>query len=178
MGGAETERALAGENRSDESLRYPQRPEHPGTAQLIAYWHTKRAVRPMPDRADIAPGELAGLLPNIVISEVLRDGEDFRVRIFGTALVELVGEERTGKCLSEFGVDAFIPTKPERVQSHWFDVTRRSFVVRHPVLVSGTMASSNRSYISWHGVSMPLTSGGSEVAQMLGGIFVVDAGCR
>lgn len=175
MGGAETKRVLAGESRNEESLRYPPRPEHPGTAKLIAYWHAKCGIRPMPDRADIVPGELAGLLPNIVISEVLRDGEDFRVRIFGTSLVELVGEERTGKCLSEFGVNAFIPTNPERVQSRWFDVTRRSFIVRHPVLVSGTMASSDRSYISWHGVSMPLTSGGNEVAQMLGGIFIVDA---
>jgi hypothetical protein len=157
-----------------EPVRFLQGPEHPGVAALFAYWNEKARGRPMPDRADIVPSEIVRLLPNLIISEVLRGGEDFRTRIFGTALVELVGEERTGKCLSEFGHHTTVPTRPEIVQDRWFEITLRAYGGACPVFATGTMASSDRPYLVWHAVSCPLTAGGPAVEQMLGGLFVID----
>lgn len=157
-----------------EPLRILDAPEHPCAAELLAYWNGKRGPRPMPDRADIVPAEIVRLLPNLLICEALRDSEDFRTRIFGTALVQLVGEERTGKCLSEFGERASIPTRSEIVQDRWFEVTHRAYREARPVLVTGTMSSSDRPHLILHGVCCPLTAGGSAIAQMLGGLFIVD----
>lgn len=168
------ERGVNSDGQLDHGLQYPGTPDHPGVAALTDYWLTKRGVRPMPDRADISPAEIVKLLPNLIICDVLGDGEDFRTRIFGTALVLLVGEERTGKCLSEFGTRASVPTRPEVVQFRWLDATRRAYTLRAPVFVNGTMSSSGRPYLGLHAVSMPLTAGGSEIAQMIGGIFVTD----
>lgn len=168
------ERSASGEERPDQGLRYSDGPDHPGVAALTDYWLTKRGARPMPDRADIAPSEIVKLLPNLIICDVLGDGEDFRTRIFGTALVLLVGEERTGKCLSEFGARASVPTRPEIVQFRWLDVTRRAYALKGPVFVNGTMSSSDRPYLALHAVSMPLTVGGTGIAQMIGGMFVTD----
>ncbi|MEN6544131.1 PAS domain-containing protein [Parvibaculum sp.] len=168
------ERGSSSTGRHDDGLQYPSAPDHPGVAALAGYWLTKRGQRPMPDRSDIVPGEIVKLLPNLIICDVLGDGEDFRTRIFGTALVLIVGEERTGKCLSEFGTHASVPTRPEVVQFRWLDVTRRAYRLREPVFINSTMSSSDRPYLSLHAVAMPLTAGGSEIAQMIGGMFVTD----
>lgn len=157
-----------------EPLRFLDAPAHPCAEELLAYWNGKRGARPMPDRADIVPAEIVRLLPNIIICETLRNGEDFRTRIFGTALVQLVGEERTGKFLSEFGENTSVPTRPEIVQDRWFEVTRRAYREARPVLVTGTMSSSDRPHLVLHGVCCPLTAGGTTIEQMLGGLFVVD----
>ena len=158
----------------DHGLQYPSTPDHPGVAALTDYWLGKRGQRPMPDRSDIVPGEIVKLLPNLIICDVHDDGEDFRARIFGTALVLLVGEERTGKCLSEFGTRASLPTRPEVVQFRWLDATRRAYRLARPVFVNGSMSSSGRPYLALHAVSMPLTAGGSAIAQMIGGLFITD----
>lgn len=157
-----------------EPLRFLDAPEHPCAAELLAYWNGKRGSRAMPDRADIVPAEIVRLLPNLIICEALRDGEDFRTRIFGTALVHLVGEERTGKCLSEFGERASIPTRPEIVQDRWFEVTHRAYREARPILVTATMSSSDRPHLVLHGVCCPLTAGGTAIEQMLGALFFVD----
>ncbi|MFZ2468952.1 PAS domain-containing protein [Parvibaculum sedimenti] len=168
------ERGVSSDGQLDQGLRYRDTPDHPGVSALTDYWLAKRGPRTMPDRADISPAEIVKLLPNLIICDVLGDGEDFRTRLFGTALVLIVGEERTGKCLSEFGTRASVPTRPEIVQFRWLDVTRRAYALKEPVFVNGTMSSSDRSYLALHAVSMPLTAGGTSIAQMLGAMFVTD----
>ncbi|HEY4345228.1 MAG TPA: PAS domain-containing protein [Parvibaculum sp.] len=156
-----------------ETLQFLDAPAHPGIAALAAYWEKKRGNRALPDRSDIDPADIVPLLPHITISEVLDGGADFRIRIFGTALVELIGEERTGKRLSEFGTDCNPPTKAERVRARWMDITTRALTSRRPAFVTGTMSSSLRPYIVWHAISCPLTAGGTEAAQMIGAMMVV-----
>jgi hypothetical protein len=157
---------------ADEKLRFLDAPELAGIAALAAYWDRKRGARALADRADIDPTEIVPLLPHLVICETLDGGADFRVRLFGTGLVELVGEERTGKCLSEFGIDCDPPTQAGIVRRRWMDVTRRAFDTRRPAFATGRMSSSNRSYIVWHAVSCPLTVGGTEIGQMLGAMMI------
>lgn len=166
-------RALETTSVIDEPLRFPDAPEHPGIAQLVEYWEMKRGDRAMPDRADIIPGEIASLLRHLIICEVVDGGADFRTRIFGTALVELVGEERTGKLLSEFGAQSSIPTRPERVRDRWFEIARRVHALGRPVFISGRMINSARPYIAWHAVACPLTAGGTTIEQVVGAMMVV-----
>jgi hypothetical protein len=156
-----------------ETLQFLDAPEHPGIAALVAYWEKKRGAREITDRSDIVPAEIVSLLPHITISDVLDGGRDFRIRIFGTALVELVGEERTGKCLSEFGTNCVPPTRTERVRHRWMDIATRSYTSRRPAFVTGTMSSSRRPHIVWHAVSCPLTLGGTEIEQMIGAMMVM-----
>ncbi len=157
---------------ADDDLKFLDAPEHPGIAALAAYWEQKRGARPLADRADIQPSEIVPLLPHITICEVTNGGADFRVRIFGTALVELVGEERTGKFLSEFGKNCNPPTKASLVQGRWLEVHQRACQSRGPVFATGRMSSSARPYIVWHAVACPLTTGDHEITQMLGAMMI------
>src|SRR5690554_1952459 len=104
----------------------------PAIIELAAYLERLRGDREMPDRADIQPSEIARLLPNMIIAEAVNGGADFRIRLFGTALVTLLGEERTGKLLSEFAEEssAFSSENPEFVQRRWLFVTQRAFFGR------------------------------------------------
>ena len=81
-------------------------PDHPSVRELAVYFERKRGSRELMDRADIDPVEIARFMPNMIITEAVDGGRDFRTRLFGTALVELLGEERTGKLLSEFAEES------------------------------------------------------------------------
>lgn len=145
-----------------------QEPKHPIVARLNTYWTEKRGTRAYPDRADIVPADIVPLLPNIVIYDVIDGGRDFRTRVFGTAIVELVGEERTGMLISEFGRSTNPPTQPDAVQRHWMDSVQPAYTTGRPALVGGRMSSSRRPYIVWHGISCPLSNGGTDIQKIIG----------
>jgi hypothetical protein len=56
---------------------------HPAE-QLLEYWNAKRGRRAMCAREDIDPMEIAGLLPNVVLVDVVDEGADFRFRLIGS----------------------------------------------------------------------------------------------
>lgn len=161
--------------RATEITQEPQfidAPEHPSVMELHAYLEAKRGDREMPDRADIRPSEIVKLLPNIILAEAVNGGEDFRTRIFGTALVELLGEERTGMLLSEFAEEGGHATDPKAVQRRWLHITRKAFLGRKPVFIKVPFSASGRLYLVGHCISAPLTAGGTEPAQTIGAMFV------
>lgn len=157
--------------------QFIEAPEHPSVAALHDYLESVRGERELADRADIDPVKIARFLPNVIIAEAVNGGEDFRTRLFGTALVELLGEERTGKLLSEFAEEggAFSHGDPAAVQRRWIFITRKAFFGRKPVFVKVPFAASGRLYLVGHCLSVPLTAGGSEPAQTIGALFVARA---
>lgn len=158
---------------AEDDFRFLEAPLHADAARLADYWQQKRGSRDMPDRSDIAPRDIISLLPSIVIYDVIDEGRDYRVRIFGTALVNLVGEERTGMLLSEFGAKCVPPTNTEAVRRRWMDSMTAAYTSGQPAFVTGRMSSSLRSYIVWHGVSCPLSDGSGKITQMIG-IMTID----
>ncbi|MGV8997415.1 MAG: PAS domain-containing protein [Parvibaculaceae bacterium] len=149
-------------------FRFHRAPSHALTARLANYWHEKCQGRIRPERQDIVPREIVQLLPHTVIYDVLDGGTDFRVRVFGTALVELVGEERTGMRVSEFGHRCNPPTDADAVKQRWMDSMSAAYETEAPAYVSGLMSSSRRSFITFHGVSCPLGNENDKPTQMLG----------
>lgn len=147
-------------------------PTDPRTIELLHYWETRRNGAAMPDRADFDPLDVPRLLPNLLLAEAVDGGRDFRIRLYGTALVALSKEERTGKLMSEI---ADVPTTPDpdRVRNLWLSVNQLAFQNQGPVAIRTTMHLSNRDYITLEGITLPLRKDGPEVAQLLGGIFVV-----
>jgi hypothetical protein len=69
---------------------------------LLDYWLSKRGNRRMPSRADIDPAELVGLLPNLMLVDVVEEGARFRFRLVGTRVARASGEDRTGRFLDEY----------------------------------------------------------------------------
>ncbi len=158
----------------DAQVHFISTPGHQGVADLTAYWDRKRGRGRMPDRQDILPSEIVKLLPNLHITEVLDGGRDFRIRLFGTALVNFLGAEMTGRRLSEIGKLSPVVTDAEAARRRWADVTGRAYEDGRPIFATGYFVNTVHRHIRWHAVSAPLSTGGGEIAQMLGGLFFVE----
>lgn len=156
-------------------IDYLDWPVHPSAVQLAEYWLVKRGERAMPFRSDIRPTEIPTLLPNLIINEVVEDGADFRIRLYGTEMVKLSGEERTGKLISEIaGTPETLPIR-QRTQARWLEINRKAYRSAAPVYARVTMLSERNARRDAHVVATPLTVTGNGVEQILGAIFAGPA---
>jgi hypothetical protein len=70
----------------------------PAIRRFWDYWNSCRGDRPMPGRQDIDPLNIpSGLLPGILLTEVLQQQPWLRYRLVGTAQVALRGRDPTGQ---------------------------------------------------------------------------------
>lgn len=153
----------------DAGFQFVDLPTHPKAMDLFAYWTSKCAGRPMPDRADIDLTELRAIAPNLVISEPVDGGADFRLRLYGTALAEVTGEERTGKLVSEIGEGGFLSSG--NIKARWRSILSRAYETAQPAFARARSSVERREHIIYHGMALPLTLGGTGVGQILGGLF-------
>jgi hypothetical protein len=128
--------------------------------RIYEYWLTKAASDRMPSRQDIKLPELRDLAPQIFIVDVLTGPLQFRFRLFGSHLVELAGQDLTGRILSEDAgnsranqvyadyksvVETCQPRFDQRVQVEWL----------------------GRRYDSYERIIMPLSQDGQTVTMLL-----------
>lgn len=74
---------------------------HETVREVVAYWRSKCAGRPMPKRADLDPAELKTYLPSIMLVDVVLDDRRFVYRLVGTREVAGRGEDPTGKSVRD-----------------------------------------------------------------------------
>jgi hypothetical protein len=72
---------------------------HSSSRSLFRYWESIRGERSAPLRSDIHLQQIYPLLPWMFISEPAPNGSGHRLRLAGTGLCELWGENMTGKDL-------------------------------------------------------------------------------
>ncbi|MEQ9334568.1 PAS domain-containing protein [Thalassobaculum sp.] len=81
---------------------YDPRRASDAAVHLYDYWMSKRRDQDdLPSRDDIRPEEIKPLLPYLWIMDFDRPTRTFRYRLIGTAVVEGVGEDYTGRTLAE-----------------------------------------------------------------------------
>lgn len=78
---------------------------HPKIRALFGYWHAKLRGRAMPARRDIDPVEIPLLMPHVFLVDVPQSGP-FTYRLSGTAVVELMGHDFTGRAIGEGTIPA------------------------------------------------------------------------
>jgi hypothetical protein len=76
--------------------------ETPVLRDVWRHLEAKRGARAMLCRADIDPGELKAVLPNVGLIEVHRDPLRFRIRLAGTGWRSDLGFEPTGMWLDDW----------------------------------------------------------------------------
>ncbi|HVC55165.1 MAG TPA: PAS domain-containing protein [Stellaceae bacterium] len=81
---------------------------NPRLQRLYDYWCERRGERRFPARADLDPLDLAYLMGNLILIDVV-DGDPpgFFIRLHGTNLVQRAGYELTGKTLGELPISEF-----------------------------------------------------------------------
>ena len=72
-----------------------------GIREFFLLWESKCRADRLPSRSEINPAEMARLLPNIMLIDVISPGLQFRYRLVGTDEVRHRGFDPTGKTLEE-----------------------------------------------------------------------------
>lgn len=137
---------------------------HPQLSQLFRYWDRKRGSREMPSRADVRPEELGGLLGNLFMVDVVRDGGNtarFRYRLVGTALNAIMDQEMTGR---------FIDEMPFLYRKFALPAYREILRARRPTYKE-TNAFEGWLVIRYKRLMLPLSSNGDDIDIVLGGIY-------
>ncbi|HEX6442547.1 MAG TPA: PAS domain-containing protein [Stellaceae bacterium] len=137
--------------------------EHPDLQRLFDYWDSKRGARKMPSRADLDPLDLAFIIGNVILIDVIAGSPPgFRIRLHGTNLTERVGYELTGKMLDE------LP------QAEFRELARLSFskvaAIGEPLhaLNDRLLDGQTRRYET---IILPMSSDGSRVDMLLCGLI-------
>ncbi|WP_341703212.1 PAS domain-containing protein [Ferrovibrio sp.] len=150
--------------RLDPQLRF-SRPE---LVALAALWEEKRAGRPLPDRADFTPFVLRPYLPRVLIYDVVREEtvRRFRIRVYGTLISQYSGRDSTGKFVDEVMNEAAYADFNRGLS--WATDERQ------PLRAAGNYYFVDRSFLEFESITLPLTTGGAEVGQLLNITYYAD----
>lgn len=83
--------------------------KHAASRELYAYWEAKRGTRRAPERAEIEPGAIRGVLSDAFILALDRNG-GHPVRLAGTRVCALFGREIKGEPFVDFWAESSRPT--------------------------------------------------------------------
>ena len=135
--------------------------------ELLACWIRIHPGDRLPARAAFDPLDVPGILPHLVLTDVVRDPYRFRVRVMGTAVVAAMGSDFTGKYLDEVFPDA-----------------GEQLLVRHRIEVAESGLPSYRygksstpfrlDFAALERVFLPLASDGSEVDVILSAVVYLQ----
>ena len=127
---------------------------------VYTYWLTKKGVAIAPPRAAIAPEEMVRWLPWLALLDVIGEQPRFRVRLFGTGLVNAYGQEITGKWMDECDLNWVTDKLLEQMTT----VVRE----RKPnVLRARYVKVSDRRYLDYERIALPLSADGDTINMIL-----------
>lgn len=140
--------------------------------ELHDYWKTIRGDHCVPDRRDFSPVYVKRHLPNLAIIEVDIDTKAFEVRLFGTALMEIFGEDRTGRTQENLTDKAAEETVKENALNLWQEVLTKTVHEEAPVFFETPRLRAGYRHQSLKGICLPLTNGSSKITQVLALMYV------
>lgn len=136
----------------------------PPLREVREYWAGKCGVRPMPRRQDIDPLELPrSHMPYLSVLEVLSGGDDFRFRLLGTGITDLLGRDSTGKTVREVYAAA-----DSEMRQWMLDVYQAVVTHKRPVLKRGSLRMVQKEYIDFEALHLPLSEDGEHVSMLFG----------
>lgn len=131
----------------------------PRLRALYAYWLQKKGERIAPRRADIAPEEIADLLPWVFLVEIV--GERLRFRLVGTAIAAEYGGKLTGRYIDEVDLNHVTAQVTGEYGKSARDVL--------PVASRWKYTKNDGRYLDYERVILPLSEDGKTVNMFLGG---------
>lgn len=125
--------------------------------ELHHYWSSKLAGRPMPSRADIEPGEIKRLLPNLVLTDLSPEPFRVRFRLLGTKVVVESGSDFTGRYLDEMA--------PADIEDQWETCYRLVWSEKRPIYGDTSVPTGGGGRFTYEFAIFPLSADGSNVTQ-------------
>jgi hypothetical protein len=133
----------------------------PMMQRLFAYWRGKCRGDQLPGRQHIDPLDFPDLLPHISIFDVVHIGGAVRcrIRLMGTANVQLMGADCTG----QFFDARMRPEDAARIMVSY----RQVIAERRPHFLHGSVAIPGREHVHYERLLLPLAADGRTVDMLL-----------
>ena len=148
----------------EETLNWIAANEDRRFAVLLDYWRDLAArLGRLPRRAEFDPVATPGVLPNLFLVDVVRDGAAkprFRFRLLGGAITARESV-RPGQFLDEFPA----MRDSERIMKHYHDALDLKIRVRAATLA---WDHPTKDFITYHALLLPLSEDGRTVDTLLG----------
>lgn len=132
---------------------------------LRSLWESKRDSEPLPGRGDFDVLELWPWLGHLALIEVIGGGADFRYRLHGTALVDILGTDLTGRRLSEL---------TETMQAVAGREYREALTSREPVSFTRIRFNRTTDHRQVSNLILPLAADGQTIDMLLFAIYFAD----
>jgi hypothetical protein len=154
---------------TDSDIEFDPAVREPSQLAFVReYWRVQRGAASMPRRRDIAPADMKTYLPHILLTDVVRGGEDFRYRVVGSQLQRYFSGNPTGMLMSDalmvFGAD----TVSRTIQVYRTVIERRT-----PLRIRGVGSIYSQNAKMFDALLSPLSDDG-ENANMVLGTFVFE----
>ncbi|MGE5147400.1 MAG: PAS domain-containing protein [Candidatus Eiseniibacteriota bacterium] len=134
--------------------------------RVYAYWLDKKGQRRAPARADLDPIEIPALMPHLLLLDVESSPRRFRFRLVGTAIVNGLGRDLTGRYLDEL--------KMNKVQRAMFAEYQRVADTAEAACTTWEYTRDDGRHVRLERLVLPLSGDGSVIDMLLVGI-VFDA---
>ena len=140
----------------------PANLESPRLKRLYQDWQVRRRGRRMPARADFDILDLAYMLGDLNLLDVLRDPLRFRFRVHGTNATKRLGFDLTGRMVDDY---------PDPAYRDFANFHYRSIVEgRAPRRMLRDPFVTRDHIIRWEGLILPLAADGETVDMLMGGL--------
>lgn len=138
-----------------------------GGRALVAYYEEHRSRNALPHRKQMPSRPLLGIMSHLFMLEpVDGDGTDWRFRLVGQEVVERIGVDATGLCISQ----AYEPDVARRNANDYRDIAMNKMVR----ITRGTFTGIDREYLDMEIVHVPMIGADDTTPWVLGGLFVSD----
>lgn len=133
--------------------------------RLYDYWLSKSKEGRIPGRAQIDPLDVPELLSNVFLVDVSWQSEepDFRFRLIGSKITEVVGSNPTGQNFSSFYSEANLKPMTEI----YCQVAR----LGEPFVNNSSAPFSDKDFVKMARLLLPLSEDGVRVDMILGALF-------
>jgi hypothetical protein len=138
---------------------------HPFVAGLLDLWRSKRPPGGVPQRAEFDVFTLRPWLGWLTVYEEVDDGADFLIRLEGSNIVAVTGEEWTGHRMSE--LDPWYATPV-------LEVLRRTVREREPI-VDQYYIPAAKDFLTFHRVTLPVWEDRRGVWQVIQGMHLAPS---
>ncbi|MFC4347036.1 PAS domain-containing protein [Kordiimonas lipolytica] len=132
-------------------------PEAAGPKAVFNLWREKKGDREFPLKSDLHPSLMARYLPYIYIVDILDGGKDYRIRLLGSSVADMLGKDYTGTLLSE---------TPEELDWRG-EIYGLCMKRRAPVFYLFELAPFGRETVVTENALFPLSDGDGNLAHLL-----------
>jgi hypothetical protein len=142
--------------------------KHRSVLALYGYWNELRAGRLAPQRLEIEPSCIAGILSETFMLERM-EGGSYQFRLAGTRLCELLGSELRGQ---DF-LDGWSADDRGVLERHLRSICDRGAVLT--LTFEGIGGLDGRHRAEFEAVMLPLAHSGRRIARIIGAIGAMSA---